>query len=379
MQLAELETPCLVLDRGKLDHNLDLMRARLARLGVAARPHLKTAKAIDVARRVARADDADTKVTVSTLKEADYFAGHGYRDILYAVGIVPSKVGHVARLRAGGCDLKVILDSPEAALKLASAAQSEQCIVPALIEVDTDGHRAGVAPADPLLLEIGHMLASSPWTRLAGVMTHAGDSYNCRSVEAITAMAEQERARIVDAARRLREAGLACAIVSVGSTPTATFAARLDGVTEVRAGVYMFQDLVMAGLGVCRPEDIAISVLTEVIGHQREKNWVIVDAGWMAMSRDRGTRNQPVDQGYGLVCDASGRILDGLIVAEANQEHGIICRRDGAPFDVDAFAIGRRLRILPNHACATAAQYDRYVAVDGSTEVVALWPRLNGW
>jgi D-serine deaminase-like pyridoxal phosphate-dependent protein len=167
--------------------------------------------------------------------------------------------------------------------------------------------------------------------------------------------------------------------VSVGSTPTAFFAEDLSGVTEVRAGVFLFFDLVMAGLGVCRPQDVAVSVLSSVIGHQRRRGWAITDAGWMALSRDRGTASQAVDQGYGLVCDLAGELLPGLVVQATNQEHGIVADRSGKPVDLTALAIGSTVRILPNHACATAAMFDRYHVTDGSTEVVDVWHRINGW
>jgi len=149
-------------------------------------------------------------------------------------------------------------------------------------------------------------------------------------------------------------------------------------VTEVRTGVYVFQDLVMAGLGVCRVEDIALSVLATVIGHQREKNWVLVDAGWMALSRDRGTAKQRVDQGYGLVCDAAGKPFGDLIVSDANQEHGIVSRRGGGPVDFARFPIGSIVRILPNHACATAAQHCEYQVLQGG-RVRDVWERFGGW
>jgi threo-3-hydroxy-D-aspartate ammonia-lyase len=151
-------------------------------------------------------------------------------------------------------------------------------------------------------------------------------------------------------------------------------------VTEIRAGVYVFFDLVMAGLGMCRHEDIALSVLTTVIGHQVDKGWVLVDAGWMALSRDRGTQGQPIDQGYGLVCQEDGRVLADWIVGAANQEHGIVTQRDGAmPADLrERFPLGSRLRVLPNHACATAAQFGEYrvLKADGQLDT---WPRFNGW
>ena len=153
----------------------------------------------------------------------------------------------------------------------------------------------------------------------------------------------------------------------------------MDGVTEVRAGVYMFFDLVMAGIGVCKLEDIALSVLTSVIGHQSDRNWIITDAGWMALSRDRGTATQRVDQGYGVVCDLAGRPIDDLIVVATNQEHGIVSSRSGGAMELERFPVGTLLRILPNHACATAAQHDRYHVIAGEPVVETTWPRFSGW
>jgi D-serine deaminase-like pyridoxal phosphate-dependent protein len=176
----------------------------------------------------------------------------------------------------------------------------------------------------------------------------------------------------------LRAAGRPCAVVSVGSTPTATFADSFEGVSEVRTGVYVFHDLVMAGLGVCGLEDIAISVLASVIGHQREKGWVITDAGWMSLSRDRGTARQEVDQGYGVVCDAAGVPIEDLVVVDANQEHGIVARRGGGAIDFARFPIGAHVRILPNHACATAAQHGEYRVLRDNAPV-AVWERFSGW
>jgi D-serine deaminase-like pyridoxal phosphate-dependent protein len=232
--------------------------------------------------------------------------------------------------------------------------------------------------------------SASPWLLLAtaaaladggvvgGVMTHAGGSYDCRSTAAIAAMAAQERAAVVAAAARLRAAGHGCPVVSVGSTPTALFAQDLAGVTEVRAGVYVFMDLVMAGLGVCAIDDVALSVLVSVIGHQPRKGWLLTDGGWMALSRDRGTAGHAIDHGYGAVCSLAGEPIEDLIVSGANQEHGIVSRRDGGPIDPRAFPVGTLLRILPNHACATAAQHAAYDVVHGA-DAVATWPRFGGW
>jgi D-serine deaminase-like pyridoxal phosphate-dependent protein len=263
---------------------------------------------------------------------------------------------HAAELIRRGAQLTLILDNVPAARAVIEAAAREQVTYPVLIELDVDGHRAGVQPDSDSLLEIGKQLSGHRGVELRGVLTHAGGSYACRSEDEIRAMAERERAGAVLAAERLRAAGMAAPVVSVGSTPTALFARDLRGVTEVRAGVYMLFDLVMAGLGVCQVTDIAASVLVSVIGHNMERGWIMTDGGWMALSRDRGTAAQSVDQGFGLVRDHAGHAPpDDLIVVSANQEHGIVARRGGGPIDPDRYPVGTLLRILPNHACATSA------------------------
>lgn len=375
--LGSLATPCLILDADRMERNIARLRARLDGLGVTLRPHLKTSKSVDAARRVMNTPAGPA--TVSTLLEAEQFVAAGVRDIIYAVGIAPSKLSQVLALRAQGADIAVVLDTVEQAEAVALASRQAGSRIPALIEIDCDGHRSGVRPDDrQRLLDIGRALASG--AELRGVLTHAGGSYSARGAEALRKCAEDERRSVVDAAAILREAGLACPVLSVGSTPTAHSATDLTGVTEVRAGVFVFFDLVMAGVGVCQVDDIALSVLATVIGHQREKGWILVDAGWMALSQDRGTRKQDVDQGYGVVCDITGQPYADLVVADANQEHGIITVRPGSGGVLPDLAIGDRVRILPNHACATGAQHRSYHVVRGtSDQVEAEWPRFGGW
>ncbi|HEX7403190.1 MAG TPA: alanine racemase [Usitatibacter sp.] len=370
--LEDIDTPALLLDREKLERNCRRMRERLRSHNVAMRPHVKTAKSVEVTQTAL--DAATGAITVSTLREAEYFFDHGFRDILYAVGMVPAKVGRVAELMRRGANISTIVDSVEGARALKQACDKAGARIPTLVEIDSDGHRAGIAPGDKALLEVADVLGDS----LRGVMTHAGDSYNCATTDAIRAVAAREREAVVSSAAALRAKGHASPVVSVGSTPTATFAESFAGVSEVRTGVYVFHDLVMAGLGVCELDDIAISVLASVIGHQREKNWLITDAGWMALSRDRGTANQKIDQGYGLVCGVEGRPLEDLIVVESNQEHGIVARRDGGAIDFGRYPIGTLLRVLPNHACATAAQHSQYRVIDAG-RVTQTWDRFGGW
>lgn len=375
--LDTIDTPALILDVTKVDRNIARLTRHLADLGVGFRPHVKTAKSIDVARRLFR--EGKGPITVSTLAEAEYFADAGFADIAYAVGLAPEKIARARALVTRGVDLSVLIDSTEQALALAVAAQDGGEMPAVLIEIDCDGHRGGLLPDDPALVEIAEILRGGT-VELRGVLTHAGESYSCRGGIGVTEAAEAERAAAVVAAELLRRNGHAAPVVSVGSTPTAHFARNLDGVTEVRAGVFIFFDLVMHGIGVCAIDDIALSVLATVIGHRPEKGWILIDAGWMALSRDRGTQRQPVDQGYGLVCDVDGTPWPDLIVEDASQEHGIIKVRQGSAATLPDLPIGSHVRILPNHACATGAQHDVYHVVErGSRAITATWPRLRGW
>ena len=378
--LTELETPCLILAQDKLLDNLARMRERARRLGVRLRPHGKTAKSSRVAGLAL--EGLPKSITVSTLAEADHYFENGISDIIYAVGIAPVKLDHVAALMAAGADIKILLDSMTQADMAAAKGRTAGITFKALIELDSDGERCGLAPDDPALIDIGNRLHNRPGAGLEGVLTHAGGSYHCKTTDEIRRMARRERDTALAGAQALRAAGLPCPIVSIGSTPTTCLVDDLTGITEMRPGVYMFNDLVMAGLGVCGVDRIALSVLASVIGHQPSKGWVITDAGWMALSGDRGTAGHTVDQGYGLVCDDRGNPLEDLIISTATQEHGIITRRSGKPLetrDMQAFPIGSMVRILPNHACATAGMHARYHLVDKAGRILGQWPRINGW
>ncbi len=357
--------------------NIERLQQRMNVLGVRFRPHVKTSKCLPVVR--AQLEAGAQGITVSTLKEAEQFFAEGIVDILYAVGIVPGKLAKVLALRRQGCQLKIITDNPESAAAIVAFGKEHGEVLEVWIEVDCDGHRSGIKPDDSSqLLAVARILTAGRML-LGGVMTHAGSSYELDTPEALESMAEQERSGCVRAAQHVRAAGIACPGVSVGSTPTALTARHLDEVTEVRAGVYVFFDLVMHNVGVCRMDEVALSVLTTVIGHQIDKGWAIVDAGWMAMSRDRGTAKQKRDFGFGQVCALDGTVMPGYVMSGANQEHGIVSREGTADSGIASrFPVGTLLRIIPNHACATGAQFPEYCALtdDGSLEV---WERFYGW
>lgn len=376
MNLESLNTPAALIDVMRMHRNIERMQRRMNALGVKFRPHVKTTKCEQVVK--AQMDAGAQGITVSTLKEAEQFLARGIRDIVYAVGMAPTKLPQALALRRQGCDLKIVADSVVCAEAIVAFGREHNERFDVWIEIDVDGHRSGIAPEDDTLLAVAATL-SNGGMHLGGVLAHAGSSYDYDTHEDLVRIAEQERSGCVRAAERIRAAGLQCDVVSIGSTPTALAAEHLEGVTEVRAGVYVMFDLVMHNVGVNDTSEIALSVLTTVIGHQREKGWAIVDAGWMAMSRDRGTHRQKRDFGYGLVCLENGEVPGDYLMSGANQEHGIVSRSGTPDHEIEQrFPIGTRLRILPNHACATGAQHPAYHAVgpDGRVET---WPRFYGW
>lgn len=368
--LSTLDTPYLLIDEAILTRNIERLDHRINALGSQLRPHLKTLRTLEAADYLLANKSAPA--TVSTLAEAEAYAAAGYRDLLYAVGIAPTKLARVAELRQQGINLHILLDNRQQAEAVISYAQRHNCDFSVFVEIDCDDHRGGIKPDAAELISLCQQLGS----QFTGLMTHAGGSYDCTTDDQLRTFAQQECDAVRLARAQLADAGIECQRVSVGSTPTAHFADDLSGIDEVRAGVYTTFDLVMKNIGVCNLSDIAMSVVTTVIGHNESKQWLLTDSGWMALSRDRGTAGQPQDFGYGQVCRLSGEPIEGLTLTSTSQEHGVI--ELPPSFSVTDFPIGSRLRILPNHACATAAMHPSYqlLKTDGSQ---VTWQRILGW
>jgi D-serine deaminase-like pyridoxal phosphate-dependent protein len=374
--IDDLPTPTLILDRAVLRRNLRRMSDRLREAGVALRPHLKTAKSVAIGRMAVEGHDG--RITVSTLAEARYFAQGGFKDILYGVGIVPSKLAAVTELRRQGIDLRIVTDNLPVARAIADAARNGDTFS-VFIEIDSGGGRAGLPWPDlPGLIDIARVLHQAPGVEFAGVMTHAGHSYHESTPEGIAAVAEQERQAVVGAAETLRAAGIPCPIVSAGSTPTAVHSRDFGGLTEMRPGVYVFNDLDQEFIGSCGPNDLALSVLASVIGHYPHRNQLLIDAGALALSKDISAQEFQPKVGYGTIADAPAK---DMAVVACSQEHGFVGAADPIPYG--NLPVGSRLRVWPNHACITAAAYDRYYVVDsdldGGKAVVDTYDRINGW
>ena len=355
----DLTTPAFLVDRSIVEQNCSRMRRKALDSGVAFRPHVKTHKTIEIARL--QHGTAPGAITVSTLAEGEFFADAGFDDITYAVPIAPEKLPRAAALARRVTRLNILLDS-ERALRAVEEIGGEWDVY---LKVDCGYHRAGVDPADPDSVPLALAIARSPAVHFQGLLTHAGHSYNAQSVEEIKRIAAEEVACLTRFRALLATEGLGEVTRSIGSTPTLSVVDDFSESDEVRPGNYVFYDAFQASIGSCTRADVAVSVLTTVIGSYPERHHAIVDAGALALSKDLGA-----DGRFGIVCDADLRPLDARLVS-ISQEHGKIETRLN-------LAVGTRLRIIPNHSCLTAAMYDRYHVIEGG-RVVGEWRPVRGW
>ncbi|HVG35200.1 MAG TPA: alanine racemase [Pyrinomonadaceae bacterium] len=373
ISLDELKTPSLLLDVARVKRNASMMGNRMRELGANLRPHIKTHKCIEVARLQTAGHNG--ALTVSTLAEARAFAAQGFRDLTYAVPIEPGKF-HEAIQLARDCErLALITDDVSIPALLGDAARSAAVTLDLFLKVDCGYHRCGVEPSTREAFEIPRRIHDASNLNFAGILAHAGHSYHCRNREEVLVVARHERDLMTEFADRLRAEGLEVPTVSIGSTPTITAIDHLRGIDEARPGNYIFFDAFQATIGSCTLEDCALTLLAAVVHRDRTRRKVVIDAGAIALSKDRGAVEFDESCGYGHVLDVHGNEL-GLRVAGLSQEHGEISVQDDGL--LDNLSVGTRLRVLANHSCLTAAQHDFYHVLEGNS-VVDHWEIQRGW
>jgi D-serine deaminase-like pyridoxal phosphate-dependent protein len=373
MNLSELPTPALVLDAARVRRNAERMSERVKSMGARLRPHIKTHKCVEIARLQTTAHSA--ALTVSTLAEAGWFAARGFTDLTYAVPIEPGKFAAAIEL-ARECErLALLTDDLETIAPLNAAARGANVRLELFLKVDCGYHRCGVEPHTKEAFEIPRRIGDASHLHFAGILTHAGHSYHSRTLDELQSLAAHERDLMVEFAEALRRENIPVPVVSIGSTPTISTVEHLTGVDEARPGNYIFYDAFQATLGSCRFEDCALTVLSAVVHRDASRRKVVIDAGAIALSKDRGAVDLDHASGYGRVLDVEGNDL-GLRVASLSQEHGVIEVEDAALFE--KLRTGTRLRLLANHSCLTAAQHPHYnVLEDG--RIVDRWQIQRGW
>lgn len=341
MHYRELPTPALTIDLDILERNLDRMAGYCCEHGLGLRPHTKTHKTPEVGRM--QMERGALGLTVAKVGEAEVLAGAGLDDLLVAFPVF----GHETLRRLAGLArtrrLLVSLDDEATAQELSRAASEQGVTVGVLVEFDVGFHRCGLEPGSQCV-ELARKIEKLPGLKFRGLMTYFGNVWGTE--EERRKEARQVAERVERAVVTFQEARMPVEIVSGGSTPSARFAHAVPGLTEIRPGTYVYNDLNTLYQGACQLEDCAARVVTTVVS-TAVPGRAIVDAGSKTLSSDP-LRAGP-QAGYGYVIEAP----DAPVI-KLNEEHGHLdTTRSAHPFRV-----GEVLTIIPNHVCTCVNMHD---------------------
>ena len=359
---SELSTPAILVDRRRLQRNIDAMAARVQAAGAELWPHVKTHKSSHIADLQLEAGAIG--LTAATVVEAEMLAERGIRNILLAYPPVGGwRLDRITEL-AGRCSLTVACDRTETVLELDDACRDAGVAVDYLWEVDCGLHRCGTEPGRATVELICEVAPRTRHATFSGLMTFPGHAYGAVSSAELVAIAWQELDAIRMTADLLASRGIDTPVLSIGSTPTLH---HLPGGVRgmvVRPGNYVFYDATQVALGVVEQESCALSVLSTVISRVSSDR-LVLDCGSKALSTDRMTERS---SGYGIV---SGHL--NLTVTKLFEEHAIV------QGDAGHIGVGDRVRVIPNHACAVTNLHQHLHIVDGD-RIIDRWPvDAHGW
>ncbi|XP_036842675.1 D-threo-3-hydroxyaspartate dehydratase isoform X4 [Oncorhynchus mykiss] len=339
--ITTLSTPVMVVDVDIVKRNAEKMREHWTKLGVTLRPHMKTHKTLSC-------------IVVSTLAEAGFYADHGYDDILYAYSVPFDKV---------------LLDHRDALEQLRKRPLTDRRVWHVWLKLDCDNGRAGVLHSEPEALRLAQAISESEGVELTGVYAHCGNTYGCRGAEQIHAVAHETTTLVLQFMEKLKAVGISCKS-SIGSTPSCSQPiSDMAKLSEVHPGNYVFFDVQQSVIGSCGLEDVAVRVLSRVIGHSPHRNQLLLDCGWSALSLD-GAGKLPT--GYAVI---EGH--PDLRLLSMTQEHGRVEPLSGQ-LDYSRYPLGTLLTIIPYHACATAMMHSVYYVHSGG-RLVGKWTPTRGW
>jgi D-serine deaminase-like pyridoxal phosphate-dependent protein len=340
--IAELETPCVLIDIDRVEANLKRAQAHADANGYKLRPHIKTHKLPGFARR--QVELGAVGITTQKLGEAEVMADAGLTDIFLPYNIIGT--GKLARLRAlnDGATLAVTADSPDTIVGYAAAFADAGRPLTVLIECDTGGGRCGVqVPAQALAL--ARQIVMAPGLRFGGLMTYP-------PLNGV----DKTEAWLQDAVALLTEAGLDVPVVSSGNTPDMWANGGNSIVTERRPGTYIYYDRFQVQQGAAGWDDCALTVLTTVVSRPTATR-VVLDAGSKSLTSDLLGQ-----VGYGLVMGTD------LAIKSLSEEHGVIEMAAASDWP----RIGDRLRIIPNHVCVVSNLFDVVNLISGDRIVETL-------
>jgi D-serine deaminase-like pyridoxal phosphate-dependent protein len=346
--IPSIETPAVLIEKSILERNLTAMQNMAAVRGVLLRPHIKTHKIPELAKMQLKL--GATGIAVAKIGEAEIFCAAGVKDIQIANIIVgATKIARLKKL-SKKCRLTVAVDSIDNAQELSRAFISEKTPLDVLIKINCGLNRCGVDKFEDLstLMRLSGELNG---IKIIGIMTHAGHAYAAANRKEIEEIGLNEGGMLVDYADRLRKIGYKIDIISAGSTPTARYCSKIKGITELRVGNYIFNDMTQVALGTVPLKNCALSILATVISVP-SNNRAIIDAGSKSLALDKGAHGTDILVGHGKIIGTDDYI------ARLSEEHGII------DDPKRKYRVGEKIRIIPNHACAAMNLFDSAYLVD---------------
>ncbi|XP_061694439.1 D-serine dehydratase isoform X2 [Syngnathoides biaculeatus] len=365
--LSALCTPALVVDVSQVKKNAQKMIERCQKLGVQLRPHMKTHKTIECADIMT--GGSRRCIVVSTLAEACFYADHGFDDILYAYSLPFDKVERCAVLSERLELFQVLLDHPDALEQLKKRPLRNGRLWHVWLKLDCGNGRAGILHSEPEALRLAQAIAATTGVKLTGVYAHCGNTYNCNGVQEIQAVAKETTNFTLQFMEKLKAVGITCKS-SIGSTPSCSHPVQeMAQLSEVHPGNYIFYDVQQSLIGSCGVDEVAVRVLTRVIGHCPHRNQLLIDCGWTGLSLD-GAGKLPT--GY--------TVIEGhpkLKLLSMTQEHGRVEPTSGK-LDYEMYPLGSLLTLIPYHSCATAMMHPVY-HVHSEGVLVGKWTPTRGW
>jgi D-serine deaminase-like pyridoxal phosphate-dependent protein len=360
MELQRLRTPCVLVDRARVERNLDRMQAAASARGLRLRPHAKTHKSIDLAKRQIAGGAAG--ICCAKLGEAEVFAEAGIEDIRLPYPLNPVNAERVLDLLER-TRLSFIVDDVAVARGWSDAMRQGDRQVDVLVKVDVGFHRCGIDPEEAGAADLVARIASLPGLRFRGLLSHAGHGYGATSEDEIRDVAEREAFTMRTLAEQVGALGVEVAEISVGATPTARYSLQQAGLTEIRPGNYIYFDRTQVSLGAATWDDCALTVLARVVS-KTAPDRIIIDSGSKTLTNDvaRGFAPAP---GYGAILEhVSGRQVPDarLTIDRLSEEHANV-RVSGA-HDLEP---GDLVRIVPNHACVVSNLVDAAWLVEEDT------------
>ncbi len=382
MTIDEIRTPALLIERSRLEANLQQMQELANRESVDLRPHTKTHRCIGIAER--QRDLGAAGITVAKVGEAEVYAAAGFDDIRIAYEVVGRSTYERLAALQHRATISVCVDTPEGADMLSKWFHGTGHTIDVLIEVDTGYGRCGVRWDAPDSIAFVRHVSELPGLKWRGLLTHAGNAYHGpaspeeSSDDALVRYADEERDRMLDFALALRDAGLMPDVISIGSTPTMSRFRNTEKeglrITEIRPGNYVFNDAIQVGLGTTPIENCALTVLATVMSRHRDRSGVervYLDAGKKVVTADTGVATN----GYGILL-YNPRTMTPLPHADIvalSEEHGWVEVQGGSTLHV-----GDQVRFVPNHACVAVDTRDTLVLVDGDEVVEVLTVDARG-